>query len=124
MRPSSLFEFRSVALNPSPNGGVIHPQVALLEKLLDLAIGKRVSQVPADSTEDDFGSKVSPLKDPTFGHDRRMVECLTWFLQQILRFTFSTVSISASHRQLVSGGGFRNPLNGTLPLSRGAFGST
>src|SRR5215470_4920357 len=74
MMPSSLFEFRSVALYPSPNGGVIHPQVSLLEKLLDLAIGKRVSQVPSDGTENDFGSKVAPLKDRTFGHDRRMVE--------------------------------------------------
>jgi hypothetical protein len=84
MRPSALFEFGSVALNPSPNGGVIHPQVSLLEKLLDLAIGKRVSQVPADSTGNDLGSKVAPLKDRTFGHDRRMVERAEWFLQQIL----------------------------------------
>jgi hypothetical protein len=35
MRPSSLFEYGSVALNPSPNGGVIHPQVSLVEKLLE-----------------------------------------------------------------------------------------
>jgi hypothetical protein len=84
MRPSSLFEFRSVALNPSPNGGVIHPQVSLIEKLLYLATGKRVSQVPADSAENDFGSKLAPLKDRTFGHDRRMVERREWFLQQIL----------------------------------------
>ena len=33
----------TAALNPSPNGGVIHPQVSLLEELLDLAIGKRVA---------------------------------------------------------------------------------
>jgi hypothetical protein len=61
MKPSSLLEFWSVVLNPSPNGGVIHPQVSLLEKLVDLAIGKRVSQVPADGTENDFGSKVRHL---------------------------------------------------------------
>ena len=48
------------------------------------APGKRVSQVPADSTENDFGSKVSPLKDRTFGHDRRMVERARRFLQHIL----------------------------------------
>jgi hypothetical protein len=65
---------RERTLNPSPDGGVIHPQVSLLEKLLDLAIGKRVSEVPADSTENDFGNKVAaPLKDRVFGHDRRMV---------------------------------------------------
>jgi len=85
MRPSSLFEFRSVALNSSPNGGVIHPQVSLLEKLLDLAIGKRVSEVPADGTENDFGSKVAPLKDGTFGHDRGMVDRVKRFLQHIRR---------------------------------------
>jgi hypothetical protein len=76
MRPSSLFEFGSVALNPSPNGGVIHPRVSLLEKLLDLAIGKRVALVPADGTENGLGSKVAPLKDRTFSHDRRMLERL------------------------------------------------
>jgi hypothetical protein len=83
MRPSSLFEFGSVALNPSPNGRVIHPQVSLLQKLLDLAIGKRVSEVTSDGTENDFGSKMAPLKDRTFRHDRRMVERAKRFLQHI-----------------------------------------
>ena len=83
MKPSSLFEFRSVTLDPSPNGGVMHPRVSLLEKLLDLAIGKRVSEVPADGTENDFGSKVALLKDRTFGHNRGMVDRAKRFLQHI-----------------------------------------
>ena len=74
MRPSALFEFGSVALNPSPNGGVIHPKNRAPRELLELAIGKRVAEVPADGTENDFGSKVAPLKDRTFGHDCGMVE--------------------------------------------------
>ena len=83
MRPSAPFQFGSVVLNPPPYRGVIHPQVSLLEKLLDLAIGKRVSEVRSDGTENDFGSKVAPLKDRTFGHDRRMVERAKRFLQHI-----------------------------------------
>ena len=74
MRSTSLFELGCAALNPSPDGGVIHPQIALFEKLSDLAIGKRVSQVPADGTENDLGSKMAPLEDLTFGHDRLMLE--------------------------------------------------
>jgi hypothetical protein len=59
MRPRALFEFGSVALNPSPNGGVIHPEVSLLEKRLDLALGKGVSQ-------------------PTSGQHRELISGAKW----------------------------------------------
>ena len=83
MRPSSILKFGCVALNPAPDGGVIHSQVPLFEKLLDLAIGKRVSQVSTDGTENDLGSKMSPFEDRTFGHDCRMVGRAKQFLQHI-----------------------------------------
>src|SRR6516225_10084182 len=53
VKPNALFRFGSVVLNPPPYRGVIHPHVSLLEKLLDLAIGKRVSEVRSDGTEND-----------------------------------------------------------------------
>ena len=50
MKPSSLFEFRSVELYASLNGGVIHPQVPLLEKLLDLAFRMCCKELGAGNT--------------------------------------------------------------------------
>jgi hypothetical protein len=42
-----IIQFRSIALDPTPNGGMVGCQAPLSKKFLDIAVRKRKSQIPA-----------------------------------------------------------------------------
>jgi hypothetical protein len=53
---------RSIPLDPSPDGDVIHREPTLGQKLLDVAVRKREAQIPADRQENDLRFKLAPLE--------------------------------------------------------------
>ena len=55
-------QFRSIPLDPSPDGDVIHLEPTLGQKLLDVAVRKREAQIPADRQENDLWFKLAPLE--------------------------------------------------------------
>src|SRR4029077_1335537 len=55
-------QFRSIPLDPSPDGDVIHRKPTLGKKLLDVAVRKREAQIPADRQENDLRFKLAPLE--------------------------------------------------------------
>src|SRR5258707_12535193 len=55
-------QFRSIPLDPSPDGDVIHREPTLGQKLLDVAARKREAQIPADRQETDLRFKLVPLE--------------------------------------------------------------
>jgi hypothetical protein len=57
-----VLQFRSITLDPSPDGDVIHREPTLGQKLLDVAVGKREAQIPADRQENDIRFKLAPLE--------------------------------------------------------------
>ena len=61
-RAQAPIDFRGVTLNPPPNGDVIGAQVSFGEQLLDVPLGKREAQVPADRKQDHLRFKLAPLE--------------------------------------------------------------
>src|SRR6478672_3239441 len=55
-------QLRSIPLDPSPDGDVIHREPTLGQKLLDVAVRKREAQIPADRQENDLWFKLAPLE--------------------------------------------------------------
>jgi hypothetical protein len=55
-------QFRSIPLDPSPDGDVIHREHTLGQKLRDVAVRKREAQIPADRQENDLRFKLAPLE--------------------------------------------------------------
>jgi hypothetical protein len=49
-------------LDPPPDRDVIHGQAALRHDLLQVAIGKRISQVPANAQKNDDIGEMSPAE--------------------------------------------------------------
>jgi hypothetical protein len=63
MPPHPLFQFRAVALHPTPHRRVIGFQAALLQELFDIAKRQRVSKVPTNGTKNDCGLGLPPFED-------------------------------------------------------------
>jgi len=59
---TTLVQFGRIALDPSPDAGVVSWQASLGEKLLDVTIRERKSQVPPNCTGDHRGFEVSPFE--------------------------------------------------------------
>jgi hypothetical protein len=57
-----LIQKRRVMLDPPPDRDVIHGQAALRHDLLQVAIGKRISQVPANAQKNDDIGEMSPAE--------------------------------------------------------------
>jgi hypothetical protein len=55
-------QFRSIPLDPSPDGDVIYREPTLGQKLLDVAVRKREAQISADRQENDLRFKLAPLE--------------------------------------------------------------
>jgi hypothetical protein len=55
-------QFRSIPLDPSPDGDVIHREPTLGQKLLDVPVRKREAQIPTDRQENDLRFKLAPLE--------------------------------------------------------------
>jgi hypothetical protein len=53
---------RRLALDPAPNGDVVHGQVPLRNDLLQVAIRERISQVPANAHQDDHVFEMPPAE--------------------------------------------------------------
>jgi len=66
-------QFRSIPLDPSPDGDVIHREPTLGQKLLDVAIGKREAQIPAGRQENDLRFKLAPFEKNLGDADHRFV---------------------------------------------------
>ena len=60
--PAALVQLRGVALNPSPDRGVVNWQAALGEQLFDVSVGKGEPQIPTDSTRDYLGFEMAPFE--------------------------------------------------------------
>jgi len=63
MPPHPLFQFRAIALHPTPHRRVICSQAALLQELFDIAQRQRVSKVPTNGTKNDCGLGLPPFED-------------------------------------------------------------
>ena len=61
MAAQPLVRFWTVALNPTPDGGVAGLQAALHQQFLDIAQGKRIPQVPTNRPQDELGFGLPPL---------------------------------------------------------------
>ena len=59
---ATFIQFRRIALDPSPDSGVVGRQAALGEKFLDVTIGERKSQIPSHRTGDHRGFEVAPFE--------------------------------------------------------------
>jgi hypothetical protein len=69
--PAALFvQFGRVALNPTPDSGVVGGDAPLGEEFLDVPIGQGESQIPAHRTGNDGRFEVAPLEQgwPGFAH--------------------------------------------------------
>jgi hypothetical protein len=55
---ATAIQFGCVALNPTPDGYVIHAEIPLCHDLLQLTEAKRIAQVPADAKRNDLGFEV------------------------------------------------------------------
>ena len=58
----TLFHFRTIALDPPPDGDVIGAQAPLGEQLLDVAVRKGKAQVPTHRQQDDLRLKLTPFE--------------------------------------------------------------
>jgi hypothetical protein len=87
--PTSLVQFRGIALHPAPNGGVVRREISFQEQLLDIAIGKREPKIPTDGANNDLGFEVPPFEQglPRFDHriPRSVSDSFTPFLQHCLQ---------------------------------------
>src|SRR5260370_38604652 len=70
MLSQTAFQLRGIALHPAPHGHVISGQTQLFQQLFDIAIGKRVAEVPTHSGDNLLWLKLPPLKlrRPGFSH--------------------------------------------------------
>jgi hypothetical protein len=69
-RAASIVQFGRVALDPTPDGGVVGRDAPLGEEFLDATIGQGESQMPAHRTGNDGRFEVAPLEQgrPSFAH--------------------------------------------------------
>jgi hypothetical protein len=63
MPPHPLFQFRAIALHPTPHCRVIGLQAALFQELFDIAQRQRVSKVPTNGTKNEFEFGLPPFED-------------------------------------------------------------
>ena len=63
MPAQPLFQFRAVALNPTPDGRVIRLRAALSEQLFDIAQRKRVPKIRAHRTQHQLRRRLPPLEN-------------------------------------------------------------
>jgi hypothetical protein len=63
MTEQPLFQFGSVALNPTPDRRVIRAQTALGEQLFDIAQRERVPKLPAHGTKNQLRCRLPPPED-------------------------------------------------------------
>ena len=63
MTAQPLLEFRTVALDPTPDCRVVRLQAAFAEQFFDIAERERVPQVPAHGAKNQLGFGLSPLED-------------------------------------------------------------
>jgi len=70
MPPHPLFQFRAIALHPTPHRRVIGFQAALLQEHFDIAQRQRVSKVPTNGTKNECGFGLPPFEDRWSGCHR------------------------------------------------------
>jgi hypothetical protein len=63
MTPHPLFQFRTIALHPAPNRGVVRPQITLVQQFFDVAERERVPKIAANCAENNFGRRLPPFED-------------------------------------------------------------
>src|ERR1019366_367810 len=68
MTAQPLFQFGTVALNPTPDRSVIRLQTALGEQLFDIAERERVPKIPAHGTKNQLRRRLPPLEDCRSGY--------------------------------------------------------
>ena len=61
MRSLPKRQLGCVALDPSPDGGVVDVDAALGQQFLDFAVRQAVTEIPTDGANDDLGFKLPPL---------------------------------------------------------------
>ena len=68
---NALIQNRRIPLDPAPDGHMVHGEVPLRHDFLQIAIGERISQVPANAQQDDqiFEMPSTEQCRPPSGHD-------------------------------------------------------
>src|SRR6266487_6091117 len=69
MRPASLLQFRSIALHPAIDRGVIDVQTPLPHHLFEIAVAERISKVPAYTEQNDVGFVMTPFERVLLVHE-------------------------------------------------------
>jgi hypothetical protein len=57
-----LIKFRSVALNPTPDGHVIHTDVPFRHDLFEITQAQSISKITTNAQNDDLGFEMSPFE--------------------------------------------------------------
>lgn len=68
MGTATLFEFRSILLDPSVNGGMIDVQTTFQHDLLEISITVRRTQIPPHAEEKDVGLEMALFERILLGH--------------------------------------------------------
>src|ERR1700738_3412444 len=91
MRSAALLQFRCVALHPTIDRRVIDMQSPLAHHLLQIPITERISQIPADTEQNNLGLEVTPFErcedihessSSQFSEYRRVYLILAFFATQ------------------------------------------
>ena len=77
----ALIQKLGIALDPAPDGDVIHRQSTLRHHILQIPVAQRITQVPPDAQDDDDILEVSPAEQhwPVLAHRFTLPEPLIRF---------------------------------------------
>src|ERR1700730_14397307 len=89
-----LIQNGRIALDPSPDGDMIHQEPALRHHLLQISVAERVPQIPPDAQNDDDFLEVPPPEQ------RRPLFLVTVSPYQIRQLSFATDPIATVVRSL------------------------
>src|SRR2546421_1885914 len=82
MGTATLFEFRSILLDPSVNGGMIDVQTTFQHDLLEISITVRRTQIPPHAEEKDVGLEMALFERILLGHGGSSFALFPWINTQ------------------------------------------
>ena len=87
LRSKPLIQNGRIVLHPAPNGDVVHRQAPFRHHFFQVAVGKRVPQIPPHAQNNNHVLEVSPSKQcrAVLAHRLTLPDPPIRFLQQILQ---------------------------------------
>jgi hypothetical protein len=62
VRPKTLLQFDSIGLDPTEDGGVVHPNASIQQHELEITVADRKHQIPPDRPQDHLGGELPALE--------------------------------------------------------------